>query len=92
MDIIALERAPMDSIRSRAKVAADGRLTLELPPSFKDAEVDVVVSRSLRTGAHGRLSDEDFRRAMRETAGSIPNMQDVERPGPEGYDRRESWT
>jgi hypothetical protein len=85
----------MISYETRSRVASDGTLRVKLPAELADAEVRVTVEATSNGVPPTPLTDdrprtrEEWRAFIRETRGSIPDFPDVERPGPDDYERRE---
>ena len=85
----------MTTINIHSRVGPDGTLTVALPPSMANAEVHVIVSPvaplngTAALSAREPMSDEDWRRFVQSTAGSMPDFPDIERPGPDSYEKRD---
>jgi hypothetical protein len=78
----------MSIIDIQSRVGPDGKLTVSLPPSMANADVHVIVERAEPSPGH---QDQDQWRAFLDRfAGSMPDFPDVERPGPESYEARDS--
>jgi hypothetical protein len=86
----------MVAFETTSHVGPDGKLNVLLPPELANTDVRIrvepaggVASR-FATERPGRpMTDEEWRRLITETAGSMPNFPDVERPGPDAYDKRD---
>jgi hypothetical protein len=90
----------MSLIQGRTHVGNDGELRIPLPPALSDRDVDYTLTvhpttqlpnGGLPTDYSRQTSREEWRRAIQETAGSIPDFPDIERPGPDSYEGRDSF-
>lgn len=79
----------MDTIALSARVEPDGQVHLRVPAALANSEVIVVVL-SGPAGSASLSTEQGWREAVRRTAGTIPDFPDVQRPGPDAYERRES--
>jgi hypothetical protein len=62
-----------------------------MPSDYFNADVDIRIGASNANGsAPAPMSREEWQEFVKRTAGSIPDFPDVERAGPEGFERRES--
>ena len=90
----------MSLIEGRAHVGGDGKLHIPLPPTMRGKDVkytlDVQPSDAPQTnGAPTADADQvvaqaRWRAHINRFAGSMPDFPDVERPGPDSYEQRES--
>lgn len=83
----------MSTYETKSRVASDGVLHLRLPPEMADAEVRITVE-PLTNGATPPKgirprTPEEWRSFIRETRGSISDLPDVSRPGPDLYESRD---
>ena len=90
----------MTAYETRSHIGPDGRLVLSVPREFANTDVRVVVEPE-RNGHPAfppgtRLPDRvlsanEWRDRLLKSAGSLPGLPDVERPGPNDYDNRGEW-
>lgn len=85
----------MSLIHGQGKVGTDGELRIPVPPTLRGRDVeytlDVQPAMPARTNGAGprkELSQEEWRQLVNETAGSMPDFPDIERPGPDTYEKR----
>ncbi len=77
-----------------SRVPGDAKLTLRLPEELANAEVRVRVETTSngstpKPESDGRpCTEAEWLAFIEETRGSIPDFPDVERPGPDDYERR----
>ena len=82
----------MKSIHTQSRTGADGTLSLSLPCGMPDTEVDVlvVVQPSGRNGLQPIGDPDEWKRRLRETAGSIQDPSFV-RHDQGVFERRIDW-
>jgi hypothetical protein len=86
----------MSTIKGRGQIGPDGTFSVRLPElAGRDVEytLDIADSRNGTSNGSGphTTPSEDWRKFIRETAGSMLDFPDVERPGPDSYERREDF-
>ncbi len=84
----------MAAFETRSRVGPDGTLHLTVPASLAGKDVHVIVERAetangYMAGDRPPMSPDQWREFIRSTAGSMPDLPDVERPGPSDYEKRD---
>jgi hypothetical protein len=85
----------MGIIDIHSRVGPDGKLTVALPSSMANTDVHVTVGPAAPTNGsatpHSRkpMSQDEWRRFIQSTAGTMPDFPDIDRPGPESYENRD---
>jgi hypothetical protein len=83
----------MTMFETNSRVGPDGKLLVVLPAEFANADVHVIVNPA--NGTNGVAAPrppktkEEWRKFAEETAGSIPDFPDIDRPGPDSYEKRD---
>lgn len=91
----------MTAYETRSHIGPDGKLVLSVPREYANLDVRVLVEPTTdRNGtlpAGTRMPDRTFTRdewrlRLKQSAGSLPEFPDVERPGPNTFEDRGDWT
>jgi hypothetical protein len=92
----------MSLIQGRAHIGPDGELRIPLPQSLRGQDVsytlDVQPLAPKRTNGHPSAGDSGeaadarakWRAHIRRFAGTMPDLPDIERPGPDSYEPRDA--
>jgi len=94
----------MHTIQTRSHIGPDGMLDIRLASGVINADVDVlvVVTPITTNGAHvvasqpsptlrPKMTREAWEEFIHQTAGSIPDFPDNERPGPDSFEKRDEF-
>jgi len=91
----------MSTIRGHIHIGPDETLRIPLPGSAgKDVTYTIdVPDTTAKNGTNGvhtpssrrRMNPEEWKAFVRETSGSMPNFPDLDRPGPNDYEKREEF-
>jgi hypothetical protein len=83
----------MSVFEVNSQIGPDGKLLVVLPPELANTLVHVTVEATNRSNGvpatAAPKTREEWRKFIEATAGSMPDFPDIERPGPDSYEKRD---